>query len=80
MINEDNNKKIIKIKEILSQFTDIEMNDIKMESDLICDLGLTSFDLVCLVSSFEEEFNIKRDNMALKSLKTVNDVCKIILK
>jgi len=56
------------------------MNDIKMESDLICDLGLTSFDLVCLVSSFEEEFNIKRDNMALKSLKTVNDVCKIILK
>lgn len=81
MKNEKNEEIIIKIKRVIAQFTDVEIQDIKMESELICDLGFTSFDLVCLLSSIEAEFGIKGDEKMLKGMiKTVGDVSKVILK
>ncbi|MEN2777086.1 acyl carrier protein [Acetivibrio clariflavus] len=79
MENKQGSIEIEKIREIISQFTDVDLEDIKMESDLRCDLGLTSFDLACMISSFEEEFGISRDTKILKKVKTVGDACKVIL-
>ncbi len=79
MKNEHNQEKIAKIKKVIAQFTDVEFQDIKLESELTCDLGLTSFDLVSLLSSLEDEFDITGDDMNVKNIKTVEDVCNSVL-
>ncbi|MCL2591453.1 MAG: phosphopantetheine-binding protein [Betaproteobacteria bacterium] len=53
-----------------------ELNDIEItgESQLVRDLGLTSFDLVTMVCWMEEEFGrIINDDMMIRSI-TVNDI------
>jgi len=59
-----------------------ELNDIEItgESQLVRDLGLTSFDLVTMMCRMEEEFGIiVDDGMMLQSI-TVNDVVRALEK
>ncbi|MFC3749968.1 acyl carrier protein [Paenibacillus sp. GCM10012306] len=79
MNKEQNDEQMLQIKDIISQFTDVDLKEIRLESELICDLGFTSFDLVCLLSSLEEEFGVKGDEKMLKRIKTVEDVSSMIL-
>ena len=67
-----------KVIEILSRFTETDISEITMDSKLVLDLGLNSFDVVNVVTSFEDEFDIEIPNEDIKGLKTVEDVVKYI--
>ena len=61
-----------KVKCILSQYT--EMTEITEESSLTADLGLSSFDLVSIVTDFEDQFEIEISDRDIKNFVCVNDI------
>ena len=61
-----------KVKYILSQYT--EVIEITEESSLTADLGLSSFDLVSIVTDFEDEFDIKISDRDIAGFVCVNDI------
>jgi acyl carrier protein len=67
-----------KVIEILSDFTDIDKSQIRENSELTTDLGLNSLDVVNLVVTFEDEFNIEIPDTKIKNLTTVADIVNYI--
>ena len=67
-----------KIKEILAEQLDIEENDITMESELLEDLGADSLDVVDLVMSIEDEFDLEVPDDVIENMKTIGDAVKFI--
>lgn len=64
--------------EIIGDFLDIDVAEIKLESDLKEDLQADSLDFVELVMELEEAFDFEADEDKLANLKTVSDVVKFI--
>ena len=69
-----------KVINIISSVCEIDKKDIKLDSNLINDLGLESLDVVDLVVAFEKEFNIKIDDKDIKKFQTVEDIVKYLEK
>ena len=69
---------IEKLTEIIIKHTGNQSLKIDESSNLIKDLGLTSFDLIQLACAVEDEFDIEIPDRAIKSLKTVGDVIDFI--
>ena len=67
-----------KVKDIIVDQLDVEANDIKMESSITDDLGADSLDVVDLVMSLEEEFDIEIPDEQVENVKTVGDIVKFI--
>jgi len=65
---------IEKLKEILSEFWDGNVSDIKPDWLLTADLGLNSMELFDLVCAIEERFGITIPDRLLPKLLTVRDV------
>ncbi len=63
---------------ILGEYQNIAKEQIHADSQLVSDLGLSSFDLVSLVGRFEDEFEIEIPDRQIKKLKTVGDVVDLI--
>lgn len=66
-----------RVKTILSKYTEKE---ITAESALAADLGLTSFDVVSVVTEFEDEFGIEISDRDIRKLITVGDILDYIEK
>jgi len=64
-----------KIAEILSKYT---KEEITAESTLINDLGLSSFDIVSIVTAFEDEFDIEISDRDIRKLVSVADIMDYI--
>ena len=64
-----------KIAEILSKYT---KEEITAESTLVNDLGLSSFDIVSIVTTFEDEFDIEISDRDIRKLITVEDIINYI--
>jgi len=67
-----------KVKEIISQQLDVDVAQIKPESQFIDDLGADSLDLVELVMAFEEEFGIEIPDDVQEQIGTVGDAVRFI--
>ncbi len=67
-----------KIRHILSEQLDIAEDDITMESNIAEDLGADSMDVVDLIMSIEDEFEIEVPDESVESIKTVGDVVNFI--
>lgn len=67
-----------KISDILSEQLDIEKNKITMELSITDDLGADSLDLVDLLMSLEDEFDIEVPDEDVEKIKTVGDMVKYI--
>ena len=67
-----------KVKEIIVDQLDVDDNDVKMESSITDDLGADSLDVVDLVMSLEEEFDIEIPDDQVENVKTVGDIVKFI--
>lgn len=67
-----------KIKLILSQQLDVEEDQITMETDIEEDLGADSLDMVDLLMSIEDEFDIEVPDEDIENIKTVGDIVKYI--
>lgn len=65
-----------KVKEILVDQLGVNEEEIKLETNLMDDLGADSLDFFQVVMELEDEFKIKIDNG--ENLKTVEDAVKYI--
>lgn len=67
-----------KVKEILMDQLDLEEEKVTMEASIIDDLGADSLDVVDLVMSLEEEFDVEIPDEQVENIKTVGDIVKYI--
>jgi acyl carrier protein len=63
-----------KIRQILCEQLDVEEDDITLESNIAEDLGADSMDVVDLIMSIEDEFEIEVPDDKVEGIKTVGDV------
>lgn len=63
-----------KIKNILSEQLDVDVDEITMESNIADDLGADSLDIVDILMSIEDEFGVEVPDEAVETVKTVGDV------
>ncbi len=66
------------VKNALVESLNIEEDEIKLDSSLNDDLGIDSLDAVELSLDLENEFDIEITDEELSSLKTVEDIVKLI--
>lgn len=67
-----------KIKEIIVEKNDIEISDVKDDSNFQTDLGLDSLDRVELTMELEKEFKVTLSVEEAEKALTVNDFTSII--
>lgn len=69
-----------KIKKLLAEQINISEDEIKMESDIINDLGADSLDVVEMIMGVETEFNVTVPDEVAMEMKTIGDVVAFIEK
>ena len=67
-----------KIKNALADQFEVEPDTITLETDIINDLGADSLDLVELIMTLEEEYDITITDESVYENKTVGDIAKFI--
>ena len=67
-----------KIKVILAEQFDVEEDSLKNETDLQDDLGADSLDVVDLLMSIEDEFEIEIPDEEIENIRTVGDLVNYI--
>lgn len=73
MYNEDVLNRVIELFSTMS-----EADEINADSELIEDLGISSMDVLFLISCMEEEFQIRVPEKAIRKMVTVGDVAEVI--
>ena len=67
-----------KVKELIAEQLDVDADSVTVTSDIQDDLGADSLDVVDLVMSLEEEFDMEIPDEAVANIKTVGDIVKYI--
>lgn len=67
-----------KVRDILCEQLDIEADRVTMESDIANDLGADSIDVVDLIMSLEDEFEVEMPDEDVANIKTVGDIVNYI--
>ncbi len=67
-----------KVKEIIVDQLDVDEDKVTMEASIVDDLGADSLDIVDMVMTLEEEFDVKISDDEVENVKTVGDIVKII--
>lgn len=67
-----------KIKQMLADQLDANIDDMAMETRIGEDLGADSLDVVELLMAIEEEFNVEIPDEDIEALKTIGDVVEYI--
>lgn len=67
-----------KMKQILAEQLDADIDSITLETDIQDDLGADSLDVVEMLMSIEDEFDIEIPDEKIESLKTVGQVVDYI--
>ena len=62
------------IIDVLGQYTDVPAEEINESSDLIEDLELNSFDVITIVSDFEDQYGIQIPDDQITEFRTVADI------
>lgn len=67
-----------KVRDIVAEQLDVDAEEITMESSIVDDLGADSLDVVDLVMSIEEEFDVEIPDEDVENIKTVGDIVKYV--
>lgn len=67
-----------KVRSIIVDQLDVDEDKVTMNSNIQDDLGADSLDVVDLVMSFEDEFDLEIPDDQVENIKTVGDVVKYI--
>ena len=66
------------VKELIAEQLDVDADTVTVTSNIQDDLGADSLDVVDLVMSLEEEFDMEIPDEAVANIKTVGDIVKYI--
>lgn len=69
-----------KIRDLLVDALDVDTEEVTPQSDLKEDLGADSLDMVDLIMSIEDTFNIKIEESHAQNIKTVQDIVDYVSK
>ena len=67
-----------KMKQILAEQLDADIDSITMDTDIADDLGADSLDVVEMLMSIEDEFEVEIPDEKIETLKTVGQVVEYI--
>ena len=67
-----------KVKSIIVDQLDVDEDEVTMNANIQDDLGADSLDIVDLVMSFEDEFDMEIPDDQVENIKTVGDVVKYV--
>lgn len=67
-----------KIREIIAEQFDAEADSITMETTVADDLGADSLDIVEVLMSIEDEFDVEIPDEAIENIKSVGDLVNYI--
>ena len=67
-----------KIREILSEVSGVPIAELRDDTRLVGDLGMSSFDLADTVVSVEEAYGVKIPDERFHELETVADIVRVI--
>lgn len=67
-----------KIREIIVEQLDVDEDKVTNDASITDDLGADSLDVVDLVMSIEESFDIEIPDEEVENIKTVGDIVKFI--
>ena len=67
-----------KVRDILVDQLDLEEEKVNMDASITDDLGADSLDVVDLVMSLEEEFDVEIPDNQVENIKTVGDIVRYI--
>lgn len=67
-----------KIREVLSEVSGVPAGDIKDDTRLVGELGMSSFDMADMVVSMEETYGVKIPDRRFTELETVADIARVI--
>ncbi|NMP36918.1 MAG: acyl carrier protein [Clostridiales bacterium] len=67
-----------KLREIICEQLDLEESEVNLDSNILEDLGADSLDVVDLVMSIEDEFDLEVPDEEIARIKTVGDIVKFI--
>lgn len=66
------------IAKLIAEHLDINVSDIKPESDFVTDLDADSLDIVEMLIELENTYGLEFEESEMQSVKTVGDVIKFI--
>ena len=69
-----------KIRSIMAERLGVESDAVTPDANILDDLGADSLDVVELVMSLEEEFNIEVPDEEVEGMRTVSDVERYVIK
>ena len=67
-----------KIKEILAEQLDADVDEMTMDTNIARDLGADSLDVVELLMSIEDEFEVEIPDEEIENIKTIGDLTEYI--
>lgn len=67
-----------KVKDIIAEELGIELDEIKMESDLTEDLGADSLDAIELIMEIESQFDVEIADSDATKIKLVSDIVEYL--
>lgn len=67
-----------KVAKILAEQLDVDVDEIKLTTDMVDDLGADSLDIVDLVMTLEDEFDIEIPDEDVEGVRTVGDLVKYL--
>lgn len=73
-------KMIERVKEILAEQLDLEVEDIRNDSDIQEELEADSLDVMDIMTEIEEEFDIEVEDEAIEGLRTPEKIVEYISK
>ena len=63
---------------ILAKHTEYPAQQMRAETKLVADLGLNSYDVISIVTEFEDAFDIEIPDKDIKKLQTIGDAAAYI--
>ena len=67
-----------KVRNIICEQLDLDEDKVTIDSSIVDDLGADSLDVVDMLMSIEEEFDIEIPDEEIESIKVIGDLVKYI--
>lgn len=69
-----------KLKEVIANVLNVDVNEITMDSTFTDDLGADSLDVFQIIMGIEDEFDVKIDAELAENISTVGEAVELLKK